>query len=287
MAGDGQPVPWQLQYEGGAGGKAPAPGGAGGAGRLPAVAGEMGETGVAPGFVCQPAGTLISGRIEALAQQGQAVTGLPGWPLQVTDAAGRLLAEAATQGTGEFRLRLPERYAGTDLHVRAPVPMGWQLAAREPARWVDGQGWRLPAGTETAYTGLRLQLLREGRLEPPPPRVVAPGATELLPFRYQAGSDSQVRFHYVPPAGAEWPHALLLDPTCRGESLYQDLSQSRWLPVEAGAAVCVRLRLRVPQDTTAVEEALFTLQAESRSPATGVTLPRQEASVHVLVIGHD
>jgi hypothetical protein len=288
MAGDGQPAPWLLQREGGAGGEAPAPGGAGGAGRLPAVAAEVGETGVAPGFVCQPAGTLISGRIETLAQQGQAVTGLPGWPLQVTDAAGRVLVEVTTQGTGEFRLRLPERHAGTDLYVRAPVPPGWQLAARTPARWVDGQGWRLPAGTEIAYTGLRLQLLREGRLEPPPPRVVAPGATELLPFRFQAGSDSQVRFHYVPPAGAEWEHALLLDPTCQGESLYQDISHSRWLSVEAGAAVCVRLRLRVPLQTEpAVEDALFTLEAEVRAPDTGVDLPRQDASVHVMVMPRD
>ena len=303
---DGAPRQWLL--DGGAGGPGAAPGGAGGRGRLmlsgagldadvpharPAV---DGMAGVAPGFRCRPTGMLVAGQVfednggqDGVAHDGRyqrGESGLAGVDIRVREG-DQLHARTRTNALGLFALELPETLAGRELSLEAALPPGWHaVAARSedlplaPFRWRGHGRWQFTAQREYLQDGIALGLVREPGWQVPAVTPAVPGSTRLYLFRYLPHTPGRVRFHYhgelagmaQRDGGGQWRHRLLLDPACRGESLFLDQDTSRWLPVIPDQPVCVRVRVDVPADTPAQASLRVRVRAETDIGDTPLTL---------------
>lgn len=306
----------QLDLAGGAGGEAPAPGGAGGAGRLIVGGGVALKPpddvpiwadfrvahvpGVAPAWRCRPQGTLISGTVfedngaggrplDGFRQGDEA--GVSGWGVRVEDGQGRVHARTRTNRAGHFALKLPPELEGTELNLRVNLPENWHaVAASEqdlpvaPMRHVDQSHWRFEAHGDVQYDGLRLAVVREPELKKPEQRSIAPGSTQLFPFRYTPNTPGRVRFHYRGNlrAATQWEHAFFLDPDCDGNSEYVDRETTRWIEHEPGRPACVRVRVQVPEKAeSGALDIRVTAETEIGDNPLDLGLPEKNSGIRV------
>lgn len=311
----------EIALQGGKGGSAPAPGGAGGAGRLiygggmdlappdsAAVNDRLVEgdlPGASPGWKCSPSATLIAGVVfqdngreagtahDGWQQRGE--TGLSGWPVQVVDADGDVVAETLTNRSGRYALKVSREHKGRELRLRVRMPEGWHVVAASedslplaPMTYAGDASWRFAARPEVQYDNLRLAVVRAPTLVEPERRSIAPGTTQFFAFRYLAHTPSRVRFRYQGDleAGADWKHAFFLDPDCDNASEYVDHELTRWVPARPDAPVCVRVRVEVPGQAAAGALDIH-LQAETEIGETPLSLamPVRETGIRITLTG--
>ncbi|EKF72782.1 hypothetical protein A11A3_16965, partial [Alcanivorax hongdengensis A-11-3] len=278
-------LPLTLNSEGGEGGH-PA-GGKGGVGALlssrPRAENGFRDLAIAgpeAGYACQPAGHWASGTLfedNGAGQVSAAFNGrhdegetfLSGWPVALLEADGKPLMQTRTDPVGGFVLRLDEADShGQPLLVQVTAPAGWSLP-RPPA--LDGnpgrqQGrqWRWPIrATADQHSGpLNLGWLARPGWQGPADRQLAPGATAVLTFRYQATVSGAVRFGAEPqPAGS-----LLMDRNCSGDSEEWQASDSPWWPVHAGEQWCVRMPVKMGEQSVRLTVSATTRPAGQTRP---------------------
>ena len=302
----------ELVLQGGAGGSGAAAGGDGGSGRLlldqalPAPDNLDSRvlyhrlkvsdlSGVAPGYQCQPTGTLISGRAMITHEPGlQAPESRPlaGLALRVEDASGEQLADTVISEGGHFAVELPDTLAGRELFMQLDLPVEYlAIDASQsdlplaPLAYLGDGRWRLVAG-EGLHHDVRLLVVGKPELAAPQQREIAAGNTEIFLFRYLPRASGQVRFRYqAQDNDAGWQHTLFLDPRCDGESSHVGRGLSQWLDSEAGQPVCVRVRVEVPEAFTG-EPLGMTVIAETRLPQTPlpVQVPELRSRIDIRVV---
>ena len=109
---------------------------------LPAIANDRlardSARGVAAGYVCRPAGMLISGTLfeDNGAQKGSGgiahdgrrqrnEKALQGWKVSVQTPGGDVVAQTYSSASGQFSLELPEQWADKALVLDVSVKPGW------------------------------------------------------------------------------------------------------------------------------------------------------------------
>jgi hypothetical protein len=129
-----------------------------------------------------------------------------------------------------------------------------------------------------------LAVVREPELKKPDQRSIAPGSTQLFPFRYDPHTPGRVRFHYRGnlQARTQWKHAFLLDPDCDGNSEYVDRDTTRWIENKPERPACVRVRVEVPPDAEdGVLAISVTAETEIGAKPLKTSLPERDSGIRV------